>query len=124
MTLALEIGVWHNGLPFKPAMVHTVAGQFSERIAIDTGSEWWTLGFEWDGEPFTNWLAFRAVLMRNNDWVTPMIPGMVFRHPWGVYSTTQLPAQPRQPLAGFFTLGLRVVGKLTDTLTDIAEIPE
>lgn len=120
MLIPVEVALWFNGVLQSQISVHSLdperAG--SERVnlymaASTSTADVWTVGLEWDGEPIREWYAFRAVIMVNGSWWTPLLPGMMFRRPWGVYSTLLLPSrEPRFP--GVFTLGLRVAGNLKD----------
>lgn len=122
-SFALEVALWHNGLAFRPAYSQMFAPG-DNRIMLPGGAygQEYFLGIIFDRgtPPWPNWRTFQACLFDPaNYMITPMVPGMVFALPWGVYSTTQLPTKPGVQHGGFFTLGLRVPGPLKDLADEL-----
>lgn len=114
---SIEMGIWHNGRLQSGIFSHLVYAQpgMTNRIMVPmrNGSPLaWSVGLQWDGEPVSEWWAYRVCLFdESGSLMTPELPGMLLRHPWSIYSTTILPS--RSPFhEGMFTVGLRVPGAL------------
>lgn len=111
----IEMALWLNGALLSYPITHStyMSGQSSVSLPDPKAPAWgWRLDLVWDGEPMTNWFAYRAQISNANGYkITNMAPGLLFKHPWSVYSVLTVPSvDPALP--GMITLGMRMAGKL------------